>query len=304
MQRHRVLIVFGIAWLSALLLSVWLYRQATAPDKRSTVKVVAAARDLQLGKRLVAADLKLVEVDRSSVPAGASYKVTDVVDRSVAVATQANELVIERKLAAKGSGEGITALIEPGMRAVSVPVNESSGVNGFAQPGTRVDVLFTRVSGNNEATTTTILQNVKVLAFGKQIEPGGKAETRTAGGQTVATLMVTQEQAEKLALAVQRGRVQLALRNPLDNELNPDGHAIHSSQLVGESVPPRPLPRPVVSPVIIHQRPAGKVVAAAKARDAADVEVPATPETVKPLTNGKIVVKVYRGSKVTEETFQ
>ncbi len=302
MQRHRVLIIFGIAWLSAMLLSAWLYRQATAPEQRSTVKVVAAARDLPLGKRLAAADLKLVDVDRSSVPLGASYKVPDVVDRSVAVATLANELVIERKLAPKGSGEGITALIEPGMRAMSVAVNESSGVAGFAQPGTRVDVLFTRIAGNGEATTTTILQNVRVLAFGKQIEPGGKADTRVTGGQTAATLMVTQEQAEKLALAVQRGRVQLALRNPLDNELNPDGHAIHSSQLGADGAPPRPLPRPVVSPVIGQQRSAGRP--AGKAADVPEAALSSAPEAVKAQTNGKVVVKIYRGSKVSEEIFQ
>src|SRR5436190_1680186 len=129
MQRHQVLIAFAVAWLSALALSWWLYRTSTAPEARDVVRIVAAARDLPTGKRLESADLKLISVDRRDVPKGAFLKTSDIVDRAAAMPISASEAVLNAKLAAKGSGEGITALIDQGMRAVSVQVNEISGVS-------------------------------------------------------------------------------------------------------------------------------------------------------------------------------
>src|SRR5215470_8671675 len=110
MQRHRVLIAFGIAWLSALALSWYVYKRSSAPQARDTVAVVAAAQDLPIGKRLQANDLKLTTIDRKDVPKGAFTKVVDLVDRATAVPITTNDLVLNGKLAAKGSGEGLTAL--------------------------------------------------------------------------------------------------------------------------------------------------------------------------------------------------
>src|SRR4029434_10908412 len=80
MQRNRVLIAFGIAWLSALVLSWWLYRTSTAPQAPDVVRIVAAAKDLPIGKRLEASDLKMISVDRKDVPKGAILKTADIVD--------------------------------------------------------------------------------------------------------------------------------------------------------------------------------------------------------------------------------
>src|SRR5262249_40202814 len=161
-----------------------------------------------------AEDLKLLSLDRKDLPKGAFLKSSEVVNRAVATPVSAGEVLLNGKLAAKGSGEGLTALIEPGMRAVSVQVNEISGVSGFIQPGTRVDVLSPRVFSNGDAATTTILQNVKVIAYGRQLDPSAKPDPRdVARPATVATVLVTQEQAQKLVLAGQRGRIQLVLRN-------------------------------------------------------------------------------------------
>ena len=206
MQQNRVLIAFGIAWLSALLLSWYVYKRTNAPQTRDLVSVVAASRDLAIGKRIQADDLKLLALDRKDFPKGAFLKSSEVIDRAVATPISAGEVLLNPKLAAKGSGEGLTALIEPGMRAVSVQVNEISGVSGFIQPSTRVDVLFTRVFSNGDAATTTILQNVKVIAYGRQLDPSAKPDARDTR-PTVATLLVTQEQAQKLVLAGQRGRI-------------------------------------------------------------------------------------------------
>ena len=286
MQRHRVLLAFGIAWLSALLLSWWVYKRTTAPPSRDLVYVVAAAQDIPVGKRIQAGDLKLITLDRKDQPKGTFLKTSDVVDRAVAVPISASELVLGGKLAGRGSGEGLTALIEPGTRAISVQVNEISGVSGFIQPGTRVDVLFTRVFSSGDAATTTIMQNVKVIAYGRQLDPGAKVDPRDTSRPTVATLLVTQEQAEKLVLAGQRGRIQLALRNSLDDEITGSSVPVQSIDL-GIDEPRKPTSSSVV-PVRPAVPPPAPVV---------------TTKTGKPETEGR-VVRIYRGEKVTEETLK
>jgi pilus assembly protein CpaB len=282
MQRHRVLIAFVVAWFSALGLSWWLYRASTAPEAPDVVRIVAAAKDLPVGKRIEAADLKWISIVRQDAPVAAFFKREGVVDRAVSVAMSAGEPVLPAKLAGKGSGEGLTALIEPGMRAVSVQVNEISGVSGFVQPGTRVDVLFTRVFTNGDAATTTILQNVKVIAYGRQLDPAAKAETRD-GRPTVATLLVTQSEAERLVLAEQRGRIQLALRNTLDSNIVEAAVPVQAADL-GIEDPRKPQPAAPVRPI---QPP------------------PAPPvKPAEPVESDVVRVRVYRGDKVTEEAFK
>ena len=270
MQQHRVLIAFGIAWVTALLLSYWVYKRTTAPQSRDLISVVAATRDLAVGKKIQVEDLKLLALDRKDLPRGAFLKTADVVDRAVATPVSAGELVLNAKLAAKGGGDSLTALIEPGMRAVSVQVNEISGVSGFIQPGTRVDVLFTRVFSNGDAATTTILQNVKVIAYGRQIDPSAKPDTTRP---TVATLLVTQDQAQKLVLAGQRGKIQLVLRNALDDQVDDIADPIASRDLgIEEPAKPQPI-RPPAPPAPI------------KAKADEDTHV----------------IRIFRGEKMTEE---
>ncbi len=283
MQRHRVLLAFGIAWLSALILSWWIYRQSSAPESRDTVAIVAASQDLPVGKRILAADVKTIRLDRNDLPKGAFLKVDDVVGRATTAPIAAGEMVLEGRLATQGSGEGLVALIEPGARAISVQVNEISGVSGFVQPGTRVDVLFTRLFSNGDAATTTILQNVKVLAYGRQLDPAARIDPRDTSRPTVATLLVTQEQAEKLVLAAQRGRIQLVLRNALDD-------------VIAQSAPVQSVDLGIEEP----RRPGS-----GGTRVATPVVRPGS-STAKPgmIENEPRVVRIYRGDKMTEESFK
>jgi pilus assembly protein CpaB len=293
MQRHRVLVAFGIAWLSAVLLSWWVYKRSTAPQSRDFVYAVAAAQDLPVGKRLQAADLKLITLDRKDLPKGAFLKISDLVDRAVTVPVAASEPVLVGKLAVKGSGEGLTALIEPGTRAISVQVNDISGVSGFIQPGTRVDILFTRVFANGDAATTTILQNVKVIAYGRRLDPGARVDPRDTARPTVATLLVSQEQAEKLVLAGQRGKIQLALRNGVDDLITESSDPVQSADL-GIDEPRKSRTSPAGPPVYPSITSAGLSRAA----------VSGTTKTGRPENQEPVVVRIYRGEKVTEEKFR
>jgi len=291
MQQHRVLVAFGAAWLTALFLSWAVYKKTTAPQSRQTVQVVAAAEDLPAGKRIGSSDVKLLTIDRKDLPKGALFKTSDAVDRAVLAPLVSNELVLNGKLAAQGGGEGMTALIEPGLRAVSVQVNEISSVSGFIQPGTRVDVLFTRQFSNGDAATTTLLQDVKVIAYGKQLAPQSKANSEDATKTNAVTLLVTEEEAEKLALAIQRGRIQLVLRNPLDDDIVENSEPVSAADLGIEEPQKKEPPRP---PVVAPPPPPK-----AKPPGAAPVE-----QYVESGNQEKVVVHVYRGSKVSQDVFE
>src|SRR5262249_59085664 len=101
-----------------------------------------------------------------------------------------------------------------GMRSVSVGFNEVVAVAGFVVLGTRVDVVLRgNPGGNSENQTTTVLENIAVLAAGQKLERNAAGEPQSV---PVITLLVSPEDAQKLTLASQEGRIQLALRNPLD----------------------------------------------------------------------------------------
>jgi pilus assembly protein CpaB len=127
-----------------------------------------------------------------------------------------NEPVLNAKLASKEAGAGLPPVIPEGMRAVSVRVNEVIGVAGYVLPGTRVDVVATASPNGQpqDATSKVILSNVQVLTAGTRMEQD--QEKGKPLQVTVVTLLVYPEQSERLALASTEGKIQLALRNPLD----------------------------------------------------------------------------------------
>lgn len=281
---------FAIAWITALALSWWVYRRSAVPAQKAVTRVVAAAKTLPLGHKLTASDVKLIALEQGDVPAGSFQQVEDVAGRALITPVSAGELILNARLAAKDGGEGLTAVIEPGMRAVAVQVNEVSSVAGFIQPGTRVDVLYTRAFADGGSATRTLLQNIKVIALGRQIsaapassEAQAAAAARDARAATVATLMVTQQQGEMLTLAMQRGKIQLALRNPLDSEVAEDADPTMAEDLG------------IKEPVRAGVRPA-------PATDQEMASRGGRPGARRPASD-EVVVKVFRGNKLTEETF-
>jgi pilus assembly protein CpaB len=136
--------------------------------------------------------------------------------RGVILPMLANEVVLGSKIAGPNEGAGLPAMIERGMRAVSVKVNDVVSVAGFVVPGTRVDVIVTGNPINSDpanATTTTVLQNVPVLAAGKKLQRDSEGKPQDV---PVITLLVSPSDAQLLTLASAEGRIQLSLRNPTD----------------------------------------------------------------------------------------
>jgi pilus assembly protein CpaB len=220
-RRTRPLLLLLLALVSggvAALVALRYLRQQTAPlmaIERPKAKVVVAARPMPVGSIVGEQDVKLVDWSGGVTPAGYFGSIQEVVGRGLIVPVEENEPVLAGKLAAKGAGGGLPVMIDEGMRAFSMAVDQVIGVSGFVGPSTRVDVLLTLSSSPTlrEPTTKVIMQNLRILAAGQSIQQDKEGKPLNV---PVVTLLVTPEQAETLGLATGQGRIQLALRNTLD----------------------------------------------------------------------------------------
>lgn len=178
-----------------------------------TFPVVVATKDMTFGTTLKDSDIKVVAFPKEAVPHGSYGAVDSVISQTTKVFLQEGEPILMSKLSAIGGG--LSVRVSPNMRAMSLNVNDVTGVSGFVLPGDRVDVIVTvdNVAGSNVAVTKTILQDVEVLAAGVKTENKNNQHITV---QTV-TVLVEPEGAEKLALGVHQGKVHLALRNPVDH---------------------------------------------------------------------------------------
>src|SRR4051812_21590074 len=215
-----LIFAFVVASVASLLLyRLLLNRPTSAKAAPAMAQIVLAMRDIEVGTVLKEEDVKLSDWP-GAVPLGSAAKTQDVVGRGVTMPVFAKEPVIESRLAPKGAGGGLAAMIPPGMRAVPVRVNEVVGVAGFVVPGMRIDVLISGQKPNADqglgTLTRTLLQNLEVLSAGTDFkkDPEGKPVQ-----VQVINLLVTPEQAELLSLASAQTAIQLVLRNPMDHEV-------------------------------------------------------------------------------------
>ncbi len=293
MDRQRTLILFGAAWVSAALLTWFLYAKTVVPQQEHRIQVVAVRRNMRVGEIIRKADLKTVAVLTKDFPKDGITADKDAIDHVVLYPVNANEPLVAPKLSPLSGAEGIPATIEPGQRAVSVQITDVSGVAGLIVPGAHVDVLFTRPGTMTEAITSTILQNVKVLAIGHAVQVGQTIDPK-APKVPVATLVVTPEEAQTLELAKNQGRISLSLRNPLDASNGVDGSPVSTDVL-----------DPTLTERLARERrlrnfPDEKAAeqAAAKPHPVAEPEPPAPPPPPR------AVIEVFRGDKHVQETFQ
>lgn len=219
MNRTRLLMIGALAVAVGLLVAVYVLKTLQVKSGAGSdpgTEVMVAANDLQVGAKIEDRDIKKIKIPSSDVPPGAPRRYSDVVGHGVIIPIARGEFILPNRLAAENAGSGLPSLIPPGMRAVSVRVNEVVSVAGFVTPGTRVDVLLTGdPGGSNDQQTTTVLQNVAVLASGHTLERSPSGEPQNAA---VITLLVSPDDAQRLTLASSQGHIQLALRNPLDTK--------------------------------------------------------------------------------------
>jgi pilus assembly protein CpaB len=219
MNRTRLLLIGFVALALGAIVSFTVYRALqtrAGGDQPPGVDVVVAANDVPVGAKIDDRDVKVVRFPAADLPPNCFHLKSSVVGRGAVLPIAKGEFFLPNKLAGENAGSGMPSLIPPGMRAVSVRVNEVIGVAGFVVPGTRVDVLLTGNPTNAaDQRTTTVLENVAVIATGQKLERNTAGEPQLT---PVITLLVSPDDAQKLTLATTEGKIQLSLRNPLDTK--------------------------------------------------------------------------------------
>ena len=260
MARMRVFLVLLLALTAGGALALGTYNYVSnAPSNSPSAAVlskpvVVAASDLPLGAELAEGDLKVIEWPASSVPAEAMSDPKEIIGRGLIMPVVQYEPILPIKLASKEAGAGLPPIIPPGLRAVSVRVNEVIGVAGYVVPGTRVDVLTTINPGQNLQTMTSkvILTDVQVLTAGTKLD--NTTDKDKPIPVSVVTLLVNPDEAERLTLASSEGKIQLALRNPLDRSA-PSTRGVRPAVLLGSEPATRVVPSPRAAATVARALP-------------------------------------------------
>ncbi len=193
----------------------------TSPASVDTVPVVVSLVDIPRGVKINESHLTVHDWPADMVPHGALSKIEDVVDMVPRSSLVKGEPVIDLKIA-DGIGGLVSSLIPDGMRAFTIQTpTVASGVAGLVQPGDNVDIVLTvsRVAARDRSgggTATTLLQNIEVLAVDQDVDAQSDRKVDRNGMRSV-TLIVSQDQANKLSLAQSKGTLHLALRRPGDD---------------------------------------------------------------------------------------
>jgi pilus assembly protein CpaB len=217
MNRKRLMFMGAVSLALGGLLSSAVYHQLqknTVAGRPPEVDVIVAANNIPAGKKIEDHDLKVVSYPADFLPTDVLHTKKSAVGHGAVLPIEKGEFVVAFKLADEA---GLSGLIPRGMRAEPVRVNDVVSIDGFVEPGSHVDVLVTvQTAERSGMQTVTVLQNVRVLAADARMDRGNIASERRASTPSVVTLLVSPEDAQKLALATQAGRIQLLLRNPAD----------------------------------------------------------------------------------------
>jgi len=274
-----------------------LVNRKDAGPEGQLVRIVVAKRDIAPGHALEANDLTTAAFPPDSVPRGSFRQETELAGRIAAIQVIQGQPLLDSFLAMVGSGAGAQSIVPPGMRAVTLEVNEFSGVAGLLVPGCRVDVVSTLNDSQTKVSVArTIVQNVKVLAVGQRLtlnNAGAKNESAMTAEAAVArsvTLLVKPREAEAIELASSSGRTRLVLRGSFD-EGTRQGDSVSVADLLGS----RPQPQ-IVQPVAVVEKPTTQPVGPV-------VRVDPEPQYEQPQTR-KHIVEFIRGTKLTHGEFE
>lgn len=296
MAERRYTVVFGVAVLvaAAATFGVWrVLQSAEARNRVATVPVVVALRDIPEGSLIERDMLGTSTWPAQAMPAGAFSRIDSVAGRVTRVPVFKGEPIVPGRLAPVGTGPGLEVKISPGKRAMAVRINDVAGISGLIQPNSRVDVLVTMRDGSSRAQVAKLfMENMRVLSVGTQVQRG--LDGLPADGK-IATLEVTPDEAERLAVAMGQGTIQLVLRGYGDpDSINTDGAssidvlaALRDAPEVQPTQPVRQAPRRVTRPT------PPKV----------DTVVIAPPPA-KPPTPDTSIVNIFRGNERTTQKFE
>jgi pilus assembly protein CpaB len=212
-----IAVVFGL--LAVFVAQGWLNYQAelsrkvVAPKEKpvATRTIVIAAGPLRFGAHISADHLREVNWPEQALPAGTFGSIADVMSggkRIVLASIERNEPILRTKITGPGQKATLSAVIQDGMRAVTVRVNDVEGVGGFVLPGDHVDVLLTRQAERTNGMNDVVIQNARVLAVDQLADDAADRPTVVKA----VTLEVDTTGAQKIALAASLGNLSLMLR--------------------------------------------------------------------------------------------
>lgn len=220
----RTLLIIGLAMTcgGSAAVGVNKLRREDRSSPAEVVSVVVAAAPVSRGGVIRPESVKTFEWPKKRVPPGVLLSVDDAVGRYATAPLAVGEPVLDAKLADEAGDAGLASMVPPGMRAFTIEASHlATGVGGFVLPGDRVDVLLTTISlgrddGTGGGATTTLLQNVPVMAVDQRLDAPEENKIDPKELRSV-TLLVSPDQAAKLDLGMSRGTLHLTLRNPEDD---------------------------------------------------------------------------------------
>jgi pilus assembly protein CpaB len=247
MRNKRLIIALTGAVICGLVgvMLVTRYLSSIQSFTKDLGNVVVAKAEIPLGAKITAEQLAFAPIPNGSLPEGIFRKMDEVVGRVAITPIGLRETITNMKLAPAGTGAGLSAVIPEGYRAMTVKVDDVVGVSGFIMPGSFVDVVaiitpLSQAGATNGPISKIVLQNIKVLASGAKID--SPENQRQPSEVKAVTLQVTPEQAEKLVLAANEGKLQLVMRNYSDQEDTKTAGANKATLLSGQSYVPQPEP--------------------------------------------------------------
>lgn len=222
-MRRRLLFILALVCGLAAAAGVYVYLDRMEETYRRTgdfASVVVAREPIPVRTPIKREALTYREVPAAYIHPDAYRKIEDVIGKAATAAILPGEQILKSRTATVGeASEDLALALNPGERAVSVAINEVSGVSGLLKVGDRVDVAVTfdlEAGGASSSYTSTVIQNVRVLAAKRTSASGEQREGNKA--QTVV-LAVTPAQAQHLVLGSERGTIRMLLRSPADSEI-------------------------------------------------------------------------------------
>ena len=246
MRNKRFFIVLVGALIFGVLAAVTVskYLSSAQAYSKNLNKVAVAKVAIPLGSKIIPEQIMVVQFPKESTPDGAFESAEKLAGRVAVMNIAAREPITESRLAPEGTSAGLSAVIPEGYRAMTVKVDDAAGISGFIMPGTLVDVVVVidprEGSGMQDPISKIVLQNIKVLANGQNIDK--PKDEREANSVKAVTLQVTPEQAEKLALASSEGKLQLVMRNQIDQGNEQTSGVNKRGLLTGEAALKTPEP--------------------------------------------------------------
>jgi pilus assembly protein CpaB len=248
--RTMLVLILAVAVAGIASYGVYLAVLAMPHGAVSQARAVVAAHAMPVGTLVGPKDVKVVPWPAANMIPGALTSAEQAVNRGLLDSVAENEPLTDAKLAKAGAGAGLPPTIPPGMRAISIKVNEVIGVAGFVVPGTHVDVLVAINQGDSrDAVARVVVSNVEVLTAGTRFDQERARQDAKPIPTSVVTLLVSPDDAERLTLAADEGKIMLTLRNPLDLAKT-QSPGVGKGSLFGNSLPvPADKPARAVAPV-------------------------------------------------------